>query len=42
MKKVRFNSKKFIKFLLVVSLFAFGVVAENGNITGALVLAMLM
>ena len=42
MKKVKFNSKKFIKFLLVTSLVAFGVIAENGNITGALVLAMLM
>ena len=42
MTKVRFNKKRFLKFVLIVSMIAVGAYVENGNITGALVLAMLI
>lgn len=42
MTKVKFNSKKFFKFMFFVSILLVGAFAENGNITGALVLAMLI
>ena len=42
MKRIKVNKKRFFKFLFVVSLLAVGAIAENGNITGAIVLAMLI
>ena len=42
MKKVKFNKKKFFRFVFLVSILAVVAFAENGNITGALVLAMLI
>lgn len=42
MKKVRFNKKRFFKFMFIVSILAIGAFVDNGNITGALVLAMLI
>lgn len=42
MKKVKFNKKKFFRFVFLVSILAVGAFVENGNITGALVLAMLI
>ena len=42
MKKVKFNKKRFFKFAFIVSTIIFGAYVENGNITGALVLAMLI
>lgn len=42
MTKVRFNGKRFLKFVFIVSTIIFGAYVENGNITGALVLAMLI
>ena len=42
MKKVRFNGKRFLKFLFIVSTIVFGAYVEDGNVTGALVLAMLI
>lgn len=42
MTKVRFNKRRFLKFIFIVSVLAIGAFAENGNITGALVLAMLI
>ncbi len=42
MKKVKFNKRKFFKFMFVVSTLVVGAIVENGDITGALVLAMLI
>ncbi len=42
MKKVKFNKRKFFKFMFVVSALVVGAIVENGDITGALVLAMLI
>lgn len=42
MAKVRFNKRRFFKFVFIVSVLAIGAFAEDGNITGALVLAMLI
>lgn len=42
MKKVKFNKKRFFKFLFIVATVAIGTYLEDGNITGALVLAMLI
>ena len=42
MKKVRFNKRRFFRFLFMVSILAVGALIEDGNITGALVLAMLI
>ncbi len=42
MKKVKFNKRKFFKFMVVVSMLLVGTLVEDGNITGALVLAMLI
>lgn len=42
MKKVKFNKKRFFKFVVIVSTLVLGAYVENGNITGALVLAMLI
>ena len=42
MKKIKFNKKRFLKFMFIVSILVAGTVLENGNITGALVLAMLI
>lgn len=42
MKKVKFNKKRFFKFVFIVSTLVVGAYVENGNITGALVLAMLI
>ncbi len=42
MKKVRFNGKRFLKFVFIVSTIIFGAYVEDGNVTGALVLAMLI
>ncbi len=40
--KIRFNKKRFFKFVFVVASFFVSVFAGNGDITGALVLAMLI
>ena len=40
--KVKFNKKRFFKFMFIVSTLFVGLVAGNGDITGALVLAMLI
>ena len=42
MKKVRFNKGKFFRFVFLTAILAIGAFAEDGNITGALVLAMLI
>ena len=42
MTNVRFNKKRLLKVVLIVSMIAVGAYVENGNITGALVLAMLI
>ncbi len=42
MTRVRFNKKRFFKFVFIVSMFVAGMFVEDGNITGALVLAMLI
>ena len=42
MKKVRFDKRRFFRFLFMVSILAVGAFIEDGNITGALVLAMLI
>ncbi len=42
MKKVRFNKRRFFRFVFMVSILAVGAFIEDGNITGALVLAMLI
>lgn len=42
MTKVRFNRKRFFKFVFITALLAFGATTESGNITGALVLALLI
>lgn len=39
---MKLNKKKFFKFLFITSIVVIGAVLENGNITGALVLAMLI
>ncbi len=39
---IRFNKKRFLKFVLIVSTLIFGAFVEDGNITGALVLAMMI
>lgn len=39
---IRFNKKRFFKFVLIVSTLIFGAFVEDGNITGALVLAMMI
>ena len=39
MTKVRFNKRKFFKFMYILSVLAIGAIAENGDITSALVLA---
>lgn len=39
---IKLNKKRFVKFVLMVAILAIGAVFENGNITGALVLAMLI
>jgi len=40
--KYRFNKKRFFKFMFIVSTYFISVVAGNGDITGALVLTMLI
>ena len=40
--KYRFNKKRFFKFMFIVSTFFISVGAGNGDITGALVLTMLI
>lgn len=40
--KITFNKKKFFKFMFVVTSFVVSIVAGNGDVTGALVLAMLI
>ena len=42
MKKVRFNKKRFFKFVFMVASLVFGAFAGNGDITSTLVLAMLI
>ncbi len=42
MTNVKFNRKKFIRFMLFALILLVGAYLENGNITGALVLAMLI
>jgi len=42
MTKVKFNRKRFFKFMFFVSILFVGAFAENGDITGALVLALLI
>ncbi len=42
MTKVRFNKRRFFKFMFIVSILMVGAFVEEGNITGALVLAMLI
>ncbi len=42
MKKVRFNKRRFFRFVFIMSILAVGAFIEDGNITGALVLAMLI
>ncbi len=42
MKKIRFNKKRFFKFVVIAAMLAVGAFIEDGNITGALVLAMLI
>ena len=42
MKKVRFNKRKFFRFVFMASILAVGAFIEDGNITGALVIAMLI
>ena len=42
MTNIKFNGKKFFKFMFFISILFVGAFAENGNITGALVLAMLI
>lgn len=42
MTKVKFNKRKFFRFMFIVSILIVGAFAENGDITGALVLAMLI
>ena len=39
---IRLNRKRFAKFVLMIAILAIGAFFENGNITGALVLAMLI
>ena len=39
---MKLNKKKFIKFLFVASMMITCAFMENGNITGALILAMLI
>lgn len=39
---IKLNKKRFMKFILMVTILAIGAVLEEGNITGALVLAMLI
>ena len=39
---MKLNKKKFFKFLFITSILIVGAFMENGNITGALVLAMLI
>ncbi len=40
--KYRINKKRFFKFMFIVSTFFISIVAGNGDITGALVLTMLI
>ena len=40
--KYRFNKKRFFKFMFIVSTFFISVITGNGDITGALVLTMLI
>lgn len=40
--KVRLNKKRFFKFMFIVSTLIVGFIAGNGDITGALVLAMII
>ena len=40
--KYKFNKKRFFRFMFVVSMFFISAIAGNGDITGALVLAMLI
>ncbi len=42
MTKVRFNTRRFFRFAFIVSVLAIGAFVDDGNITGALVLAMLI
>ncbi len=42
MTKVKFNKRRFFKFMFIVSILMVGAFVEEGNITGALVLAMLI
>ncbi len=39
---MKLNKKKFFKFVFVSAMLAMGAFMDNGNITGALVLAMLI
>ncbi len=42
MNKVRFNKRRFFRFVFFIATLAVGAFIEDGNITGALVLAMLI
>ncbi len=42
MKTMRFNKRRFFRFVFFMSILAVGAFIEDGNITGALVLAMLI
>ena len=39
---IKLNKKRFLKFMFIVATLITGAVMENGDITGAIVLAMLI
>lgn len=42
MKKVKFNKRRFFKVMYILSVLGIGAIMENGDITGALVFAVLI